>query len=136
MIEFADQIVRGVLIVAGLVIAGHYLAMANCMKKAPHFVKILLLPAITGTGVGMAYCGWAGLEFYGALLGTVSAFCMTCLNLAAWHSGAYVSEQFNRAAKIRERIKRDANVFVRQYDQLTDPIKGMFDEQKDKAEHR
>lgn len=136
MSDYTDQLISGLLIFAGLVISVHYFIMANCMKQAPHFVKMLLLPITTGAGVGMAYCGVYGLYYYGALLGAVSSCSMALINFAAWHSGAYVSEQFNRAAKVRERINRDANLFVRQYDQMTDSIRGLFDEQKDKTEHR
>ena len=123
MLDYSDQFISGVLVVFGVTVATHYHAMANFMRRAPHFVKLLLLPLITGAGVGMAYCGWVGSNFQGALFGTLCAGSMTVVNLAAWRSGAYVSDKFDKAARLRKKIRRDAWVLVREYDQLADAFR-------------
>jgi hypothetical protein len=130
MNDFVESALRVWLVVAGLIIAGHYHAMANYIRRAPHLVRGILLPAITGASVGMAYCGVVGMTFHGAMLGTLSAGLMSAINLAAWSSGAYVSEQFERAARIRARIKQDGWAFVRDYDQMTDAVNGMHEEKQ------
>jgi hypothetical protein len=116
----ADAAVRVLLFVGGLAIAVHYLLMANFMARAPHSIKAIALPAITASGVGMAACALSGALHMGLLFGTLAAGVMVGVNLAAWAAGAYVSNQFQRAAEVRDQIKRDGWAFVRSYDQLAD----------------
>ena len=115
-----DVGLRVFLFLAGALIAGHYLLMANFMQRAPHSIKALALPALTASGVGMAACAFSGAVHMGLIFGTVASGLMVFVNLAAWAAGAYVSEQFERAAEVREQINRDGWVFVRQYDQVAE----------------
>lgn len=103
---------RALLLVGGLWIAGHHHCMANYITKAPHFVKGLLLPAITGSGVGMAICGLMGNVWVGAVFGTASAVLMSVVSFAVWRSGLYVSRQLARAYDVRRRHKAIINDIV------------------------
>jgi hypothetical protein len=122
-LSLTEYALRVWLLVTGLLVAGHYHCMANYIKKAPHFVRALALPAITGAGVGMAVCALWGSTLQGAMFGAAAAGLMAIINLAAWGAGAYVSEQLERAAEVREQINRDGWAFVREFDQLTEHAK-------------
>lgn len=120
-----DVALRVFLFLAGALIAGHYLLMANFMRRAPHAVKAVALPVLTASGVGMAACAFSGAVHMGLLFGTLAAGLMVAVNLAAWVAGAYVSDQFERAAEVRSQIQRDGWAFVRSYDGLTDVARSL-----------
>lgn len=115
-----DVALRVLLFIGGSAIAAHYLLMANYMRRAPHSVKALALPALTASGVGMAVCAASGAVNMGLIFGTLASALMVFVNLAAWAAGAYVSAQFERAAEVREQIRREGWAFVRKFDQFTD----------------
>lgn len=94
---------RAVLVIGGLWIAGHHHCVANYITKAPHFIKALMLPAVTASGVGMAICGVMGNLYIGAVFGTVAAVTMSIVSFAVWRSGVYVSKQLARAYEVRRR---------------------------------
>lgn len=121
-----DLAARVLLFVSGCAAAVHYMLMANFMRRAPHVVKALALPALTASGVGMAVCAVINEVAMGMTFGTVAAGLMVFVNLAAWQAGAYVSSQFDRAAQVRDQIRRDGWVFVRQFDQMAE-VAGMLD---------
>ena len=100
------------LIVSGLLVAGHYHAMANATKRAPMLIKFLVLPLLTGAGIGMVWAGWTGNATAGGLYSAAAAGLMVTVNLSVWASGAYVSAMFDRAATLREQIKKDGHLFV------------------------
>lgn len=102
---------RAVLVIGGLWIAGHHHCVANYITKAPHFIKALMLPAVTASGVGMAVCGAMGNVYIGAVFGTVAAVTMSIVSFAVWRSGVYVSKQLARAYEVRRR----QNAFFRQW---------------------
>jgi hypothetical protein len=71
----------------------------------------------------MAVCALWGSTLQGAMFGAAAAGLIAIINLAAWGAGAYVSEQLERAAEVREQINRDGWAFVREFDQLTEHAK-------------
>lgn len=103
---------RALLLIGGLWIAGHHHCMANYVTKAPHYVKALLLPAITASGVGMAICAVMGNVWVGAVFGTMSAVLMSIVSFTVWRSGLYVSRQLARAYDVRRRHKAIINDIV------------------------
>jgi hypothetical protein len=119
---FLDACLRVWLVVCGMLVAGHYHAMANFMREAPHVVKAIALPLVTGAGVGMVYSGASGVLHLGMLFSVAAAGLMAIINLAAWSSGAYVSEQFARAAAVRRQIKRDGWAFVNSYKSMSEAV--------------
>ena len=133
-LALAEYAIRVWLLVTGLLVAGHYHCMANYIKRAPHFVRALALPAITGAGVGMAVCALMGSTMQGAMFGAAAAGLMAVINLAAWGAGAYVSEQLERAAEVREQINRHGWPLVRDFDQLTEHAK--LAEQSEQSEQQ
>lgn len=101
----ADLALRFWLLVTGLMVAGHYHAMANFTGRAPLLIKYLVLPSITFAAVGMAVAGFAGRYSEAAYFSFAVAGLMVTINLAAFASGAYVSEQFERAARLKRHRK-------------------------------
>ena len=103
---------RAVLVIGGLWIAGHHHCVANYITKAPHFIKALMLPAVTASGVGMAVCGAVGNVYVGAVFGTSAAVAMSIVSFSVWRSGLYVSRQLARAYDVRRRHKAIINDIV------------------------
>lgn len=100
------------LVASGVLVAGHYHAMASATKRAPFVIKYIALPMLTGSGVGMIWAGATGSTYSGGLYSAAAAGLMVTVNLAVWSSGAYVSAMFERAAEMREKIKRSGYLFV------------------------
>lgn len=117
-----EMALRVWLLATGVLVAGHYHAMANFIGRAPHVIKALALPAATGCGVGMAFCGAVGATLQGALFGAAAAGLMAVINLAAWGAGAYVSAQLERAAEVRAQIRREGWAFVHDVRSLADAV--------------
>jgi hypothetical protein len=115
-----DFIERVALFVFGILISGHYLLIANYIKRAPHLIKIFALPATAASGVGMAVCGASGDINLGAHFALAASVSMIIVNVSAWLAGAYISEQFEKAARVREQIHRDGLEFVTQFNRLLD----------------
>jgi hypothetical protein len=125
----ADVALRAWLMFTGLLVAGHYHAMANYLGRAPHLIKAVALPSVTGAGVGMAVCAAAGATLQGAMFGALAAGIMALVNLAAWRSGAYVSEQFERA----DRMKRYRNAFLRDAVNGSEDLARLLEQDSDTA---
>lgn len=117
------------LIVSGVVVAGHYHAMANSITKAPSWLRALALPVITSSGVGMAFCGLIGDISYAALFAILAAGVMPMVQLAAWGAGAYVSDQLARA----ERMKQHRNEFMSRAIGGAEQLSDMLDEESSPA---
>lgn len=125
----AELALRAWLLFTGLLVAGHYHAMANFLGRAPHLIKAVALPSVTGAGVGMAVCAAAGATLEGALFGTTAAGIMALVNLAAWRSGAYVSEQFERA----DRMRRHRHAFLREAVNGSEDLARLLEQDSDTA---
>jgi len=100
---------RIVLLSAGLWVAGHHFCASNALKRAPVFVKLLLMPATVASGVGMA---WASV-FYGSgmavLFAVPAVVCMSITEAMVWRAGAYISAAFERQAEVKSRERREFN---------------------------
>jgi hypothetical protein len=104
-----DLIMRVLMVATGLLVAGHYHCMANFISRAPHTVRLLLVCA-SAAGVGMAATAVLGTVLQAAYFAVAASACMVLINLAAFAAGAYVSEQFARA----DRMKRNRQMFMRE----------------------
>jgi hypothetical protein len=113
---------RAWLVAAGVLVAGHYHAMAAATRRAPFLVKYAVLPMLTGSGVGMIWAGATGDTAGGGLYSAAAAGLMVTVNLSVWASGAYVSAAFDRAAEIQERIKRSGHLFVADIRSMADAV--------------
>lgn len=101
MTELFDIAIRFWLILVGLLVAGHYHCMANFLTKAPAWVK-LMAGLTTAAGTGMVFCGVTGDIGKGALFAMGSTGPMTAIALGTFGAGAYISDQFRKAALIKQ----------------------------------
>lgn len=93
-----EFLLRCVLIVTGLWVAGHHFAAATAFKRAPKFAKIVLMPLTVGSGIGMV---WAAVYFGSgvALLFSLPALVCICIrDKMIWSSGEHISAAFDRMA--------------------------------------
>ena len=76
---------------AGFGIAAHYHLMGNCITRAPHFVRAILLPVATAGGVGMICCAVTGNLLGGLLASGIAVAAVILVNIAAWDAGVIVT---------------------------------------------
>ena len=125
----ADMTLRAWLILTGLFVAGHYHCMANFSGRAPWIIKYAVLAATTFAGVGMAVAGAAGMFNEAAYFSFAAVGLMVTINLAAFASGAYVSEQFERA----DRMKRYRKAFLRDAVNGSEDLARLLEQDSDTA---
>lgn len=135
MLEFnlshqADLALRLCLLAIGLLAGGHYHCMANFSRGGtPPVIKYLVLPCLTFAAIGMAAAGAAGLFAEAALFSFAVSGLMVVINLAAFASGAYVSEQFERA----DRMKRHRKAFLREAVNGSEDLARLLEQDSDAA---
>lgn len=112
-----EWVFRALLIVGGLASAGFFHCSANFLTAAPHTVKALVLPIITGCGVGMAFFGFRGDVVAGALVSVVQVSAVLTLWFVAWEAGAQISKVFARQAEIRR-------MAIERTNQIMNPVYG------------
>jgi hypothetical protein len=99
--ELLDWIARAFVSGVGLVMLAHFVAMANYLKRAPHVVRFVLLPALSGLGMWLLGSGVNG-ALYPALYVAAGCAAVVALYLIAWSEGAHVSEAFEQRASERD----------------------------------
>ena len=99
--DAVDFLARVFLGGVGLVMLGHFVAMANFLKRAPRVVRFVLLPTLAGLGMYLLGCGIKG-QVYPALYVAGACAVVLALYLMAWHEGAHVSETFEQRARERD----------------------------------
>ena len=109
-----DWAFRALLIVGGLASAGFFHCSANFLTAAPHAVKLIVLPIITGAGVGMAFFGVTGDVLAGALVSIVQVTAVLTLWFVAWEAGAHISKVFARQAAIRHLDRKSYELMMRE----------------------
>lgn len=111
---------RALLIIGGLSSAGFFHCSANFLTAAPHTVKAIVLPIITGCGVGMAFFGITGNVIAGALVSIVQVTAVLTLWFVAWEAGAHISKVFARQAAMKRMAMERTN-------QIMGPVYGGVD---------
>lgn len=115
---------RALLIAGGLASAGFFHCSANFLTRAPHSVKALVLPVITGCGVGMAFFGFSGDVVAGALVAVIQVVAVLTLWFVALEAGAHISKVFAKQAAIR---RMDRMQYNRMMHGITDPAYELSD---------
>jgi hypothetical protein len=107
--EHLEIALRVVLFLSGAWVAGHHFLASNALTKAPHKVKLLLMPATVICGIGMCHGAW----FYGS--GVAILWCapavvfMSTTEFMVWRAGAFISTAFAQQEEIKEARRRDFN---------------------------
>lgn len=115
-----EWVFRSLLIVGGLASAGFFHCSANFLTAAPHSVKLIVLPIISGAGIGMAFFGVSGDVFAGSLASTVQVIAIMTLWFVAWDAGAHISKVFAKQAAIKRMARERTN-------QIMSPVYGGVD---------
>ena len=115
--EQMDVALRVLLFFSGAWVAGHHFLASNALTKAPHSVKVLLMPATVVSGIGMCHGAW----FYGsdvAVLWCVPAVVfMSTTEFMVWRAGAFISAAFAQQEEIKEARRQSFNRM--KYDLMT-----------------
>jgi hypothetical protein len=89
------------LVIVGLLAAGHYHCMANFLTTSPAWVKVMA-GLTTASGTGMVFSGVTGDIGMGAMFSLAAIGPMTAIALGTFGAGAYISDQFRKAALIKQ----------------------------------
>lgn len=114
LLSLSEPMLRLVLFLTGVWVAGHYLAAGNFLKRAPHFVKALLMPCTVASGVGMCWAAALHGSGVAVLFAVPAVVCMSCMEALVWRAGAYISAAFDTQAKIMDSAKRSLRMALRE----------------------
>ena len=93
-----DVVTRVLLVVAGAGVSVHFFLIANFLQRAPHWLRLVVLPAAVAGGVGMVFCGITGRCDAGALLAaSLATAAIVTIDLANWVRGYSVSAAYDAA---------------------------------------
>jgi len=107
--EQMEIVLRVVMFLSGAWVAGHHFLASNALTKAPHKVKLVLMPATVICGIGICHGAW----FYGS--GVAILWCapavvfMSTTEFMVWRAGAFISTAFAQQEEIREARQRSFN---------------------------
>lgn len=135
-----DLVIRVVAFVVGCWNAGHYFVGANQLRKAAHWEKVILFPALVAGHIGMCFSA----VFYGSgvvvLVGAALWVLLSIKDKVIWSAGAYMSEVLDKRERMKEQMRQSYNLY--RYD-LTSPVDAVNDfltpsgfEEVKKAEER
>jgi hypothetical protein len=99
--DWIDQTARALMLLAGVVMVLHFVAMAGYMKRGPR-VRFVLLPVLVGAGAFLIGCAVVGSIDLGLIAMAFSSLPMLALLMVVWGSGGHVSEVFERQAQARD----------------------------------
>lgn len=106
LIAYSEPALRVVLFLTGAWVAGHYLCAGNALRKAPHYVKAILMPITVMSGVGMSWAAWFHGSGVAVLFSVPAVICMSCAEALVWRAGAYISDAFDLQARVQEAAER------------------------------
>lgn len=106
LLSYSEPILRVILFLTGAWVAGHYLCAGNALRKAPHYVKAILMPITVMSGVGMSWAAWFHGSGVAVLFSVPAVICMSCAEALVWRAGAYISDAFDLQARVREATER------------------------------
>lgn len=104
-----DVALRAVLFLAGVWVAGHHFLASNALTKAPHKVKLFVMPSNVMCGIGICHSAY----FVGAQAAIVwcapTVVVMSITGFMVWRAGAFISESLAQQEEIKEARRRDFN---------------------------
>jgi phosphoglycerol transferase MdoB-like AlkP superfamily enzyme len=119
-----DAFIRVVAFAVGMWTAVHYFLGANALEKAPHWVKLVLFPALVVNGVAICF---ASVVYGAGMVFLVSAPLIVLLSIKdymIWSAGAYMSAVLDRQARMKEQMRQAYN---RYRSDLTTPYENVAD---------
>jgi len=119
-----DLLIRVVSFAVGLWTAGHHFLASNALLRAPHWVKLFLLPAIVSNGVAICFASvmnGAGMVF---LFAAPLVVMLSIKDFVVWRSGAFISATLDKQEQMKLDIRRAYNRYRKD---LTTPWESVAD---------
>jgi hypothetical protein len=113
LLSYSEPVLRVTLFLTGAWVAGHYLCAGNFLKKAPHYIKALLMPCTVVSGVGMSWAAWHHGSGVAMLFSVPAVICMSISEASVWRAGAYISAAFDLQENIKEASARSLRMSLR-----------------------
>jgi len=126
--EQIETLWRVVLFAAGAWVAGHHFLASNALTKAPHAVKLVLMPATVICGVGMCHAAWFNGSGAALIWCAPAVVTMSTTEFLVWRAGAYISSAFAKQAEFRERQSAAYNRFRADLTQPYDAVRDLLTE--------
>ena len=110
----SDLVIRVVAFAIGFWNAGHYFVAANQLRKAAHWEKVILFPALVAGHIGMCFSA----VFYGSgvvmLVGAALWVLLSIKDKVIWNAGAYMSEVLDKRERMKEQLRQAYNLHKNQ----------------------
>lgn len=106
-----ETFLRAALFLTGMWVAGHHFMAANALKRAPHLVKLVLMPATVVSGIGMCWGAWFMSSGVAMLWCIPAVMCMSVTEFLVWRAGAFISSAFEQQAEMKEQMRQHWNRF-------------------------
>jgi len=119
-----DLLVRVGAFAAGLWTALHHFLASNALLRAPHWVKLLLLPSIVVNGVAICFASIVNGSGVAILLSAPLVVLLSIKDFVLWRSGAFISTTLDRQEQLKTDIKQAYN---RYRTDLTTPWESVAD---------
>ena len=120
----ADLLIRVVAFLVGWWNAGHYFVGANQLRKAAHWEKLILFPALVAGNVGMCFAAVFSGSGMVMLVGAGLYFLHSVKDVVIWRAGAYMSDVLDKRQRMREAQRQAYNLWRRD---LTTPYENVAD---------
>jgi len=104
-----DFVVRVVAFAVGLWTAGHHFLAANALLRAPHLVKLILLPSIVANGGAICFASIVNGSGVVFLLAAPLVVLLSIKDFILWRSGAFISATLDRQEQLKSDIKQAYN---------------------------
>lgn len=111
-INITEALLRAVMFVTGLWVAGHHFCASNALQRAPLLVKVVLMPATVASGIGMAWASVFSGSGLALLFAAPAVVLMSITEALVWRAGAYISAAFERQAEMRQREREGYNRMI------------------------
>jgi hypothetical protein len=107
--EYLDAFSRALLALVGMLVAGHHLAAAAAINRAPHVVKLFSLPLTVGACVGVVFFAVTTGAEAALMMSAPALLGVTVTEFMAWRAGSYLSSAFEMQAAVQDKAREDLN---------------------------
>lgn len=90
-----ETALRVALFATGAWVAGHHFMAANALMRAPHLVKLVLMPGAVVSGIGICWAAWFVSSGAALLWCEPALLCTSVTEFLVWRAGAYISTAFD-----------------------------------------
>lgn len=106
----SDLVIRVVAFLTGLWNAGHYFSGANQLRKAAHWEKLILFPALVAGNVGVCFAAVFGGSGVVVLVCAAMYYIHSIKDTVIWRAGAYMSDVLDKRQRMKEQLRQAYNL--------------------------